>query len=79
MNSIRPSKRLTDFLTTYFEFDSNQLSLGLWSGDLKIQNVNLRKEAFDPLLNDWKDKDANIDLAAFLSKEIFVDKEPSFS
>ena len=79
MNSIRPSKRLTDFLATYFEFDNNQLSLGLWSGDLKIQNVNLRKEAFDPLLNDWKDKDANIDLAMFLSKEIFVDKEPSFS
>lgn len=77
--SIRPSKRLTDILATYFDFDSNQLKLGLWSGDLKIQNVNLRKEAFDPLLNDWKDKEANIDLAAFLSKETFVDKEPSFS
>merc|ERR1712037_82211 len=32
----------------------NQLHLGLWGGDLKIENVRLKRTAFHSLLNKWK-------------------------
>lgn len=51
MSYISPSRRLTDFLSEYLEFDPTQLSLGLWGGDLSLRNVSLRKEAVDPLLD----------------------------
>ena len=46
-----PHERLTNILSTYLEFDSQQLELGLWSGDLQIKDgVNLRPNAFAPML-----------------------------
>lgn len=45
-------QRLTNILSTYLEFDAEQLELGLWNGDLHIKDgVNLRSDAFDPLLS----------------------------
>ena len=78
---IRPSKQLTDLLSKYLDFDSKQLKFGLWGGDLKIQDVNLKNDAFTPLLNTWKEAagDAGLDIASFLSKEFLVDKDPSFA
>jgi hypothetical protein len=83
--NIRPSKHLTDLLSTYLDFDGKQLKLGLWGGDLKIQNVNLKNDAFTPLLNSWKDSEvgqaAGMDIASFLTKEFLIDEDgdPSFA
>lgn len=76
---MTPSKRLTEILSTYLEFDSKQLQLGLWSGDLQIRNVNLKKDSIDPLLNTWKDESCNMDIASLMTKEALVDNPPSFS
>ena len=46
-----PSKKITELLSTYLEFDPEQLKLGIWSGNLSLSNVNLRQEAIRPLLN----------------------------
>lgn len=46
-----PSKIVTDLLSKYLEFDPEQLKLGIWSGNLSIQNVQLKREAMYPLLN----------------------------
>jgi hypothetical protein len=44
-------QRLTKFLSTYLEFDAEQLELGLWNGDLHIKDgVNLHPSAFAPFL-----------------------------
>jgi hypothetical protein len=44
-------QRLTKFLSTYLEFDAEQLELGLWNGDLHIKDgVNLLPSAFAPFL-----------------------------
>ena len=56
-----PTKRLTDLLSGYLDFDQKQLHLGLWRGDLEIQNVNLKNEAFDPILNTWKQNSKDSD------------------
>lgn len=76
---MTPSRRLTEILSTYLEFDSKQLQLGLWSGDLQIRNVNLKKDSIDPLLNTWKDESCNMDIASLMTKEALVDSTPSFS
>jgi len=46
-----PSQALTELLSSYLEFDLKQLQLGVWSGDLQIKDVQLRRDAFFPLLN----------------------------
>ncbi len=90
MNNMRPSKHLTDLLSTYLDFDGKEIKLGLWGGDLKIQDVHLRNDAFTPLLNSWKDNSSiasnsddatnvGIDIAAFLTKELLIDHDPSLS
>ena len=77
---MTPSKRLTDVLSTYLDFDGKQLKLGLWGGDLKIQDVNLKNDAFYPLLNTWKANDGTtgLDIASFLTKEALIGKGPSY-
>jgi hypothetical protein len=78
--NIGPSKRLTDILSNYLEFDQKQISLGLWRGDLQIQSVELKKDAFFPLLNTWKNNHStNPDLASFFTKESLVHDEPCFA
>lgn len=46
-----PSAKVTELLSKFLEFDPEQLELGIWSGDLSLKNVNLRKDAVNPLLN----------------------------
>lgn len=46
-----PSKKITELLSQYLEFDPEQLKLGIWSGDLSLSNVSLRQEAIYPILN----------------------------
>jgi len=46
-----PSKKVTELLLKYLEFDPKQLHLGIWSGDLCIRDVDLRRESFYKLLN----------------------------
>lgn len=48
---MNPSKKVTDLLSTYLEFDPEQLKLGIWSGNLSLKDVNLREEAIYPHLN----------------------------
>lgn len=48
---FNPSKKIAELLSSFLEFDPNQLQLGIWSGDLSIQGVGLRCEAMTPLLN----------------------------
>lgn len=38
-------------LSQFLEFDPEQLEIGVWSGDLSLRDVHLRKEAVAPLLN----------------------------
>jgi hypothetical protein len=52
MAFYNPSKLVTDVLSKYLEFDLEQLQLGIWSGDLSIKNVQLKRDAIYPLLND---------------------------
>ena len=41
---------LNRFLGMYVEnFDTKQLNIGIWSGDVKLRNLQLRKEALDQL------------------------------
>ena len=42
---------ITDVLSKYLEFDPERLKLGIWSGNLSIQDVELKREAIYPLLN----------------------------
>lgn len=51
MPFYNPSKIVTDVLSKYLEFDSEQLKLGIWSGNLSIRDVELKREAMYPLLN----------------------------
>lgn len=46
-----PSKKVTELLSQYLEFDPEELRVGIWSGDLSLRNVHLREEAVYPLLN----------------------------
>ena len=48
-----PSKKVTELLSEYLEFDPEELRVGIWSGDLSLRNVNLRQEAIYPLLNSF--------------------------
>ena len=48
---VNPSKKVSEILSQFLEFDPKELQLGLWSGDLSISNVNLKQDAFDPFLN----------------------------
>lgn len=39
---------LNRFLGSYIDnFDPKQLNVGIWSGDVKLRNLKLRKEALD--------------------------------
>eukprot|EP00957_Ditylum_brightwellii_P193089 14701976-Ditylum_brightwellii.AAC.1 len=56
--SLSPSRRLTEFLSSYIDFNDDPktaqgkaVQLGLWSGDLLLENVKLKASAIDPLLN----------------------------
>jgi hypothetical protein len=51
MSFYNPSKLVTDVLSKFLEFDPEQLQLGIWSGDLSIKNVQLKRDAIYPLLN----------------------------
>ena len=46
-----PSKKVTELLSQYLEFDREKLKLGVWSGRLALRDVQLRAEAFDPIIN----------------------------
>ena len=46
-----PSAKVTEILSKYLEFDPESLEMGIWSGDLRIKNVNLKRDALKPLLN----------------------------
>lgn len=46
-----PTRKITEILSTYLEFDPEQLKLGIWSGHLSLTDVSLREEALYPLLN----------------------------
>jgi len=48
---MNPSKKVTEVLSRYLEFDPEQLQLGIWSGNLSLTDVNLREEAIYPILN----------------------------
>lgn len=48
---MNPSKKVTDILSKFFDFDPSELELGIWSGDLQLSNIKLRQEAIHPLLN----------------------------
>jgi hypothetical protein len=46
-----PSRKVTELLSKYLEFDPESLEMGIWSGDLSLKNVNLKRDAVKPLLN----------------------------
>ena len=46
-----PSAKVTEFLSKFLEFDPESLQMGIWSGDLSVTNVNLKRDAVKPLLN----------------------------
>lgn len=46
-----PSKKVTKLLEEYLEFDAEQLKLGIWSGDLSVNDVNLKADSIYPHLN----------------------------
>lgn len=46
-----PSRKVSELLSRYLEFDPEQLNLGIWSGNLSLTDVSLRDEALYPLLN----------------------------
>lgn len=74
--SFGPSKRLSEFLSTYFEFEPNQLKLGVWRGKINMHNLLFKKAAFDPLLKKCKSK-PNISVHEFMSKAHLVDENIS--
>jgi N-terminal region of Chorein or VPS13 len=49
-----PSKKVTEILSKFLEFDPEQLQLGIWSGDLVLTNVNLRADALYSKINRMK-------------------------
>jgi hypothetical protein len=49
-----PSKKVTELLSKFLEFDPEQLQLGIWSGDLCLTNVNLRGDALYSKINRMK-------------------------
>jgi hypothetical protein len=51
-----PSKKVEELLSKYLEFDQEQLKLGIWSGNLSLQNVHLREETIYPLMNHYLNK-----------------------
>ena len=59
-----PSKKVTDILGKFLEFDPEELEVGIWSGDIALKNVNLRKDALHPLLNKKLYKEAAAQAAA---------------
>ena len=46
---VNPSKKVTEILSEFLEFDPDQLQLGIWSGDLSIKDVSLKREAIQSL------------------------------
>lgn len=50
-----PSQQITEQLSKYLDFDQDQIQLGLWQGNLQINNVNLREDALSSILNRWKE------------------------
>jgi N-terminal region of Chorein or VPS13 len=48
---INPSRKISEILAQFLEFDSKQLHFGIWSGDLTISNVKLKEDAFSSFLN----------------------------
>lgn len=48
---VNPSKKVAEILSQFLEFDPKQLQIGIWSGDLSISDVNLKRDAFAPFLN----------------------------
>lgn len=49
-----PSKKLSEILSKFLEFDPEQLQVGVWSGDLTLTNVNIRGDALYPKINRTK-------------------------
>jgi hypothetical protein len=48
---MNPSKKISEFLAQFLEFDAKQLHFGIWSGDLTISNVKLKDDALSTLFN----------------------------
>lgn len=46
-----PSKKVTELLSEYLEFDREKLQLGIWSGNLSLSDVQIRKDALYEILN----------------------------
>ena len=60
---FNPSKKIAELLSSFLEFDPNQLQVGIWSGDLSLQGVSLRCDAMNPLLNkNAPDRDQRLQL-----------------
>lgn len=47
-----PSKKVTDLLSQYLEFDPEQIQVAIWSGHLSLTDVKLKHETFYDKLND---------------------------
>jgi hypothetical protein len=62
--SLNPSQKVTDILSKFLDFDPKTLELGIWSGDLSLKNVELKKETIQPLLNPSSKRNKNEDNAA---------------
>ena len=52
--TFNPSKKVTELLSKFLEFDPEELQLGIWSGDLTLTNVNLRGDALYSKINRMK-------------------------
>lgn len=51
-----PSGKVTELLSKFLDFDPESLEMGIWSGDLSLKNVNLKRDAVKPLLNRKRSK-----------------------
>ena len=65
MDYRNPSKKLTDFLSSYLEFDEEKLDFGIWSGDLSLRQVKIHKNAFQSILKPPKAVPADPNLSTF--------------
>ena len=59
-----PSRKVTELLSKYLEFDPESLEMGIWSGDLSLKNVNLKRDAVKPLLNMNRKRNSNSNSAS---------------
>ena len=68
--------KITTFLSTYLDFEYNQIKLGVWRGNVKFEDVNLKTAAFHNVLNTWKDREEQT-ISSFLSKKLLLSNNPT--